>query len=65
MFGYLLGFMIIPGIDEYKKHKNTNKKEALKHAFIPLLYFIGLVIAGFILHEFLPHFLADIIEEIF
>ena len=61
----VLLFIVLPGIDEYNKHKDGSKTKALFHALIPLLYFIGMVFAGFILFEIIPRIVGPIIENIF
>ena len=71
IFGVIVGclsifcFAILPGIDEYNKYKTNSKKEALLHFFVPLLVYIGLVIAGFILYEIIPRLGAKLIESLF
>lgn len=61
----ILCFIIIPGIEEYNKHKDGAKTKALFHALIPLLYFIGMALVGFILFEIIPRIVGEVIENIF
>ena len=61
----LLGFIIIPGIDEYNKHKNEPNIKRFIYALIPSLCFIGMAIVGFILFEIIPRIVTQIIENIF
>ena len=71
IFGVIIGilmvlcYIIIPGIEEYNKHKDEPKTKALSHALMPLLYFIGMVLAGFVLFEIIPRILGQAIEHIF
>lgn len=65
VFLNVLLFIILPGIDEYKKHKDNTKKEALKHSFVPLIIYVGLALIGFVLFEFIPRICGQIIEDIF
>lgn len=58
-------FIVLPGIDEYNKHKDTSKKEATLYALLPLLVYIGLALTGFILFEIIPRIGAQIIEMMF
>ncbi len=61
----VLLFIVVPGIDEYNKHKDGTKIEALTHALIPLLIYIGLALGGFILFEIMPRIGGQVIENIF
>ena len=56
---------IIPGIEEYNKHKDGTKTKALMHSLIPLLFFIGMFLTGFILFEIIPRIGGQVIENIF
>lgn len=57
--------MVMPGIDEYNKHKDRSKIMAMLHALIPSLYYIGAVLVGFILFEIIPRIGGQIMENIF
>ena len=61
----LLLFIILPGIDEYNKHKDGKKTKALIHALMPGLVYIVLAIVGFILFEVIPRIGGRVIENIF
>lgn len=61
----IISFIIIPGIEEYNKHKDGTKTKALMHSLIPLLFFIGLFLTGFILFEIIPRIGGQVIENIF
>jgi hypothetical protein len=61
----ILCFIIIPGAEEYNKHKDGTKTKALFHALIPLWYFIGTAFAGFVLFEIIPRIGGRVIENIF
>ena len=56
----ILFFIVIPGIEEYNKHKDGSKIKALLYSFVPLLCYIGLVVCGFILYEIIPNILENI-----
>ena len=60
----VLLFIVLPGIGEYKKHKNGTKKEAIIHSLMPLLLYIGLALAGFVLFEIVPRIGGQVIENI-
>ena len=60
----ILLFIVLPGIDNYNKHRDGTKKEALKHALKPLLFYIGSILSGFILFEIMPRILGQVIENI-
>jgi hypothetical protein len=57
--------MILPGIDEYNKHKNGTKIERLIHSLIPTLVYIGLALAGFTLFEIIPRICGQVIDSQF
>jgi hypothetical protein len=61
----VLFYIVIPGIEEYNKHKAEPKIKRFLYALIPLLYFIGMAIGGFILFEIIPRILGPILENIF
>ena len=54
-------FIVIPGIQEYNKHKDETKIKALLYALVPLLYFVGMAIAGFVVFEIIPRVLVNLI----
>lgn len=60
----ILFFMILPGIDEYNKHKNDTKIKALLYALVPSLLYIGMALIGFILFEIIPRIGGQVIENI-
>ena len=60
----VLFFIVLPGIDEYNKHKDGTKIEALIHALMPLLFYIGFALVGFILFEIIPRIGGQVIENI-
>ena len=63
IFLIIILFIVIPGIEEYKKHKDQSKAKALLHFLTPLLTFIGMLILGFILFEFIPRIVGPLIEN--
>lgn len=65
LFLMLLFFIIIPGIEEYNKHKTEPKIKRFLYALIPSLYFIGMAIIGFILFEIIPRIAGQVIENMF
>lgn len=65
LFFNVLLFIILPSIDEYKKHKGGTKKELLKRTLMPALFYIGLVLVGFLLFEVIPIVCGQVIENIF
>ena len=54
----VLFYIVVPGIEEYKKHKGS--KKAIAHALVPLLVFVGSVLVGFILFEIIPRIVDNI-----
>ena len=61
----ILLFIVVPGIEEYNKFKDISRKKALLHAFVPLLYYVGLLTVGFILFEIMPCIVGPVLENIF
>lgn len=65
LFTMVLFYMIIPGIDEYNKHKDSGNLKAILHALIPTLVYIGLALAGFIMFEIIPRIGEQMLDNIF
>ena len=57
--------MVLPGIEEYNKHKDDSKIKATLNAFIPALCYIGMLLIGIILFEFIPRIFGGLLENLF
>ena len=58
-------FIVIPGIEEYNKHKDGTKIKALLYALVPLVIFVGMVLVGFVLFEVIPRIGGQLLDNIF
>ena len=57
--------VVAPCVDTYKKHKSETSFKRFLYALTPLLFYIVMVIAGFIVFEFIPRIAGPILDNIF